>query len=426
MELDEEIAGPKADSESGDLKALKAIDADLSKDIKAFLLGKRLEFKPGQIELVASQVAKKCYKLWKSGKKILAADAIAENPSYKGPGSPIAITPEAAKAFEATNTTQFARYMATFLGHSIPIISQVLAVGQWAKSAYKVFTLNSNAGALKVIGEKLSTSAASQLVILCSAPVVRNQLRDETQRLVSKTLHLVTAFVDMTGLLSPAIGAGTAAHSIYLNIRLTKFLHDGLDKTNNDIEKLGPPMPKPGTEPTETPSAELNIETFKAFPVLACFLMPPIETLGTVGTSASDKAKSAKRAINERFAGVWAKATIDPAKRVQEQALVAEKYQQKRDQITLQNLWIAEGKLMKTGSFLGIPPNVWMGLPEATALGTDRVVIERFEAVIELSKIAGTLREGYPIHLLAPGESGYEDKKDLAKRGVLGAGSLVG
>jgi hypothetical protein len=67
-----------------------------------------------------------------------------------------------------------------------------------------------------------------------------------------------------------------------------------------------------------------------------------------------------------------------------------------------------------------------MGLPEATALGTDRVVIERFEAVIELSKIAGTLREGYPIHLLAPGESGYEDKKDLAKRGVLGAGSLVG
>jgi|GEM_PF-6995318 len=65
-----------------------------------------------------------------------------------------------------------------------------------------------------------------------------------------------------------------------------------------------------------------------------------------------------------------------------------------------------------------------MGVSNTTPLDTGSDTINRFKAINKLSKIAGHLRDGYPIHLLAPGQSKYHDKKYLAKRAVFGAGSL--
>ena len=400
--LEQKISALIADAERGDLSALTPLNADLKATIHAFLANKRLDFKAQQWTLVAHQLQMKCRKLWKSGQELAKADAIAKNPSYNGPGGPIEISPEAAKAFEATNTTQFAQHLATFLGHSVPIVSQVMAVGLWALTAYKVLTLRSDSGDLNEAGDVLSTSAASKLVIVCSAAVARRQLRYEKQKLISKSLHLVTAFVDITGMLTPAIGAGTAAHSIYLNIRLTHYLRKHLDDTNTAL----------------TTAAGPDIDAFKHFPVLACFLTPPPDLLEQHSTSSEGRTRRAELALKEK--GATMKLWLVQGLTGRAPAVLAEKYAQKHRALVLEDMKIADASLVDGEKFLPIPVKDWIGLPNEAALN-DPAMIARFKAFIKLSEIAQHLREGYPIQLIGPEESGYEDKKDLTKRVVFGA-----
>gem|GEM_PF-6266007 len=147
------------------------------------------------------------------------------------------------------------------VGLSLPVLSQVFAIGKVCLSGGLLHLTRKKLGRTQDIADLLRKSAVSALAVGCVTQLLREKLTRQTLSLCGSIVDTCVGLGDPTGIASTATGVAVAAAKLLYKLRVIYHTRLKMQVVNEAL--------------ADETGAKFHMGLFADFPLLGCYILPP-------------------------------------------------------------------------------------------------------------------------------------------------------